>query len=73
MTEFLPYATGTFDFVGSKVSGCKPHILKSVTLSISDSVSDDGRDLLKDILPNNVMRKLNLILLLCGDKACIPT
>ena len=64
LTEFLPQVTGTFDFVDSKVYGYKPNFSKSVMLLISDSVPDEGRDLLEDILPNKMIRKLNLILLL---------
>ena len=47
----------------------KPNFSKSVILSISDSVLDEGRDLLEEILPNKMIRKLNLILLLIVDKA----
>ena len=48
----------------------KPNFLKLVILSISDSVPDEDSDLLEDILPNNIIRKLNLILCLqCGGKA----
>ena len=46
------------------VNGYKPNVSKSVILSISDSVTDEGRDLLKDILPKKMTRKLNVILLL---------
>ena len=44
--------------------GYKLNFLKSVILSFSDSVPDEGGDLLEDILPNKMVRKLNLILLL---------
>ena len=64
LTEFLPQATGTFDFVEPRVYGYEPNFSKLVILSISDSVADEGRDLLEDILPNQMIRKLNLILLL---------
>ena len=63
LPEFLPQATGTFDFVGSRVYGYKPNFPKSVIFSISNSVPDEGRDLLEDILANKMIRKLNLILL----------
>ena len=36
----------------------KPNFSKSVILSISDLVLDEGRDLLEDILPNKMIRKL---------------
>ena len=64
LTEFLPKATGTFDFVGTRVYGYKPNCSKLVILSISDFVPDKSRDLLEDILPNQMVRKFNLILLL---------
>ena len=40
LIEFLPYATGTFDFVGSREYGYKPSFSKSVILSVSDSGPD---------------------------------
>ena len=40
---------------------CKPNSLKLVTVSISDSVSDEGRYLLQDTLQNQMIRKLNLV------------
>ena len=64
LTEFLPKATGAFDSVVSRVYGYKPNFSKSVILSISELVQDKGRDLPYDILPNKIIRKLNLILLL---------
>ena len=64
LTEFLPYVIGTFDFVGSRVYGYLAHFSTLVILSIFDSVLDGGRDSLDDILPNQMIRKLNLILLL---------
>ena len=64
LTEFLPYPTGTFDFVSSRQYGYKPNFSKSVILSMSDSRSGKGRDGLEDILPNKMIRKTNLILLL---------
>ena len=47
-----------------RVYGYKLNFSKSVILLIYDSVSDEGRDLLENILPNKMIRKLNLILLL---------
>ena len=64
LTEFLPYVTGTFDFVGLRVYGYLANFLTLVILSIYDSVPDGGRDSLDDILPNQMIRKLNLVLLL---------
>ena len=73
LTEFLPKATGTFDFVGSRVYGYKPDFSKLVILSVPDFVPDKGRDLLEDILPNQMIRKLKLILLLSVMIKFIPT
>ena len=39
----------------------KPNCLKLVIVSISDSVSDEGRYLLEDTLQNQMIRKLNLV------------
>ena len=44
--------------------GYKPNFSKSVILSISDSVPNEGKDLLEDIWENKMIRELNLILLL---------
>ena len=52
LAEFLPQATETIDFVGSRVFDYKP---KLVALSISDFVPDKGRDLLEDVLPNQMI------------------
>ena len=57
LIEFLPQPTGTFDFVSSREYGCKPKFSKSVILSVSDSVPDEDRDLLEDILPNKMIKK----------------
>ena len=51
-------------FAGSSVYGYKPNFSKFVILFIFDTMSDKGRDLLEVILPNQMIRKLNLILLL---------
>ena len=64
LTEFLPYPTGTFDFVSSRQYGYKPNFSKSVILLMSDSRSGKGRDVLEVILANKMIRKTNLILLL---------
>ena len=64
LLEFLPQATGTFDFVSSRVYGYKPNFLKLVILLVSDIVPDENRDLLDEILPNQMIRKLNSTLLL---------
>ena len=56
--------TGTFVFFGSRVYGYKPDYLKLVILLISDSVPDEGRDFLEDILPNEMIKILNLMLCL---------
>ena len=64
LTEFHKQLELLFFSVQSRVYGYKPNFLKLVILSISDSVPDEGRDLLEDILPNEMIRKLNLILCL---------
>ena len=51
-----------FCFFGSRVYGYKRIFSKLVILLISDSVPEEGRGLLKDILPNEMMRILNLML-----------
>ena len=52
-----------FDFLGWREYGCKPNFLKSVILSVADSVPDEASDLLKDIYPNKKIRKMNLMIL----------
>ena len=42
----------------------QPNFSKSVIFSISDSSTDEGRDLLEDILLNKMIRQMNLIVLL---------
>ena len=62
LTEFHKQLELLFFSVQSRLYGYKPNFLKLVSLSISDSVPDEDRDLLEDILPNEMIRKLNLIL-----------
>ena len=51
----------------------KLNFSKSFNLSTSASMPDKGRDLLEDVLPNTMIRKLNLILLLIVVIKLIPT
>ena len=53
-----------FWFCRSRVYGYKPNFSKLVILSIPDSAPDEDRNLQEGILPNQMIRKLNLILLL---------
>ena len=55
-------------FFGSRINGYKRNFLKLVILLIFDSVPDKGKDLLEDILPNEMIRILNLMLCLCLPK-----
>ena len=54
LIEFLPQP---IDFVSSRKYGCKPKFSKSVIFSVSDSVPDEDRDLLEDILSNKMIKK----------------
>ena len=72
LTELLPRATGTL-LLSFQECMVKLNFSKSFNLSTSASMPDKGRDLLEDVLPNTMIRKLNLILLLIVVIKLIPT